>query len=345
MNNQSQSAPAVVVVTHESSGRHITPDGHPESVARIKSVEDALNDERLSGSLSRHTARQATDAELAAVHRRDHIDQIRTAVETGIRQVDPDTFTSAGSWDAARHAAGAGLTGVELLDANPDLEGAFVAARPPGHHATADTAMGFCLFNNVAVTATHLANRGERVLIVDWDVHHGNGTQAIFWNDPRVSFVSLHEADNYPHSGRLHERGGPDAVGTTTNLAMPSGATGDVYRDAIDRVIEPLAADLEPTWLLISAGFDAHHLDPLSNMGMTAGDYASFTNKLRAFAPSTARTMLFLEGGYSLDGLRQSVTSSVAALANIDIEEEAPSSGGPGTAVVEGAAEVVAGRA
>lgn len=341
MTTLAQVSTRVVVVTHESSALHQNPPGHPESTARLGAVEAALTDPALSGRLEHTSARSATDSDLARVHNRSHIDQIREAIESGASHFDADTFLSADSWSAAMHAAGAGLTAIAHLDNNPDLEGAFVAARPPGHHATADTAMGFCLFNNVAVAASHLADRGERVLVVDWDVHHGNGTQDIFWNDPRICFVSLHEAAIYPFSGRIHERGGPDALGATANLAMPSGATGDVYREAISSVVEVMAETFEPTWVLVSAGFDAHHMDPLSDMGLTSGDYRDLTRQLRALAPGTSRTVAFLEGGYSLEGLRRSVLSTVASLANVEIEEESPSSGGPGLDTVREAADVV----
>lgn len=324
------SSARVVVVTHASSAGHVTPNGHPECVARMDAVHAALVDPCLAGAVERIEARAAKDSELACAHDLAHVEQMRDHIEAGNSRLDPDTYTSIGSWSAATHAAGAGLTAISHLESNPHLQGAFVAARPPGHHATAAVAMGFCLLNNVAVAAAHLAERGERVLIVDWDVHHGNGTQAIFWNDPRVSFVSLHEANNYPFSGRLHERGGHDALGATTNLALPSHATGDVYRAALDHVVEPIAESLEPTWVLVSAGFDAHHRDPLSDMALTAGDFGSFTRRLRRLAPATARTILFLEGGYDLEGLRRSITSSVAGLADLEIDEEVPSSDGPG---------------
>ena len=334
----------VVVVGHDSSVDHVGPRGHPESPERLGAVSQALSDPILKPTLVHIDARPATDTELALVHRISYIHEVRGRIEQGADHLDPDTYVSGGSWTAATHAAGAGLSAIEHLDENQHLEGAFVAVRPPGHHAISDRAMGFCLLNNIAVAAATLAERGERVLIIDWDVHHGNGTQAIFWNDPRVSFVSLHEANNYPYSGRLDERGGHDARGTTTNLALPSGATGDVYREAFKSVIEPIVSTVEPTWLLVSAGFDTHHRDPLSNMGLTAGDYADLTSRTRELAPDSARVILFLEGGYDLDALRDSVRSSVAGLAGIDMEEQHLSSGGPGIETVVEASGVVTSR-
>jgi len=174
--------------------------------------------------------------------------------------------------------------------------------------------MGFCLLNNIAVTAAHLADRGERVLIVDWDAHHGNGTQDIFYNDGRVSYVSLHQWPLYPGTGRLEERGAGDGEGATLNLPMPPGADGDAYRAAIDEVLVPLAAAFAPTWLLLSAGFDGHRADPLTDLNLSAGDYADLTGRVAALVPP-GRRIAFLEGGYDLHALATSAGASVAALA------------------------------
>ena len=163
--------------------------------------------------------------------------------------------------------------------------------------------MGFCLVNNVAVTAAHLADRGERVLVVDFDAHHGNGTQDIFWDDPRVLYVSFHQYPLYPGTGARHSTSAVGvAAGTTVNFPLPPGATGDVYRAGIEEVLAPLVAAFAPTWLLISAGFDAHRRDPLTDLGLTAGDYADVTADLLAFVPA-GRRLVFLEGGYDLTAL------------------------------------------
>jgi len=210
--------------------------------------------------------------------------------------------------------------------------------RPPGHHAVAERAMGFCLLNNVAVTAAELRSRGERVLVVDWDVHHGNGTQDVFWDDPRVLFVSTHQYPAYPGSGRADETGGARARGTTLNFPLPPGATGDVALTALDEVVAPTVESFAPSWVLVSAGFDAHRADPLAELAWTAGDYRALAARVLAFAPDRARTIAFLEGGYDLDALRVSAGATAAVLAGADAsvpDDERPSHGGPGRDVVE----------
>jgi acetoin utilization deacetylase AcuC-like enzyme len=199
--------------------------------------------------------------------------------------------------------------------------------------------MGFCLLNNVAVTAAALRDRGERVLVVDWDAHHGNGTQDIFYDDAAVMYVSMHEWPLYPGTGRLHDAGRGPGEGTTVNFPLPAGATGDVYLDAVDTVVEPLAERFAPTWVLVSAGFDAHRADPLTGLGLAAGDYADLTARLIALAPPR-RLVVFLEGGYDLDALRDSTTATVSTLAGAPARVEPATANGPGRNVVLAAHEL-----
>jgi acetoin utilization deacetylase AcuC-like enzyme len=194
--------------------------------------------------------------------------------------------------------------------------------------------MGFCLLNNVAVGAAALVERGERVLVVDWDVHHGNGTQAIFWNEPRVLYVSTHQWPLYPGTGRVEETGGSLAPGATLNVPLPPGATGDVLLAAFDDVVAPAVERFAPTWVLVSAGFDAHRADPLAELMLTAGDFAALAERVRAFAPRPGRVVAVLEGGYDLDALRLSVGATAAALLGGRAAPETPSTGGPGREVI-----------
>jgi acetoin utilization deacetylase AcuC-like enzyme len=194
--------------------------------------------------------------------------------------------------------------------------------------------MGFCLINNVAVTAAALADRGERVLIVDWDVHHGNGTQDIFWDDPRVMYVSTHEWPLYPGTGRAEEVGGPRAPGLTVNIPLPPGGTGDVARAALDEVVAPEVERFQPGWVLISAGFDAHRRDPLAGLEWSSGDFADLATVVGSWAPAPGRTIAFLEGGYDLDALTDSTEATLAALAGLRQRPEPPTSGGPGREAV-----------
>jgi acetoin utilization deacetylase AcuC-like enzyme len=194
--------------------------------------------------------------------------------------------------------------------------------------------MGFCLINNVAVAAASRRVLGERILIVDWDVHHGNGTQDIFWNDPEVLYVSTHQSPLYPGTGDTDEVGGPGAPGGTLNFPLPSGATGDVVRAALDEEARASIEEFAPDWVLVSCGFDAHRDDPLSNLQLSSGDFAELACVVREFAPRPGRLALFLEGGYDLGALASSVEATLGALLGRHGDRVAPTSGGPGLAQV-----------
>ena len=286
----------------------------------------------LFGAVRYHEPRLARPDELSMVHHEAYVEAVERFCAGGGGDLDPDTFAAPGSWTTARRAAGAVIDAVDALR-NDECDVSFAAGRPPGHHAVPDRAMGFCLFNNVAVAAAVLAEEGERVAIVDWDVHHGNGTQDIFYDDPRVLYVSLHESPLYPGTGKALETGGGDARRTNLNLPFPSGTRGDTYRRAFDEVLAPLFAEFRPTWLLISAGFDGHRRDPLAGLELTSADYADLAARLQSLMPPR-RTVVALEGGYDFEALSKSTGATLAALIDQPFRPEEASTGEVGVPTV-----------
>jgi acetoin utilization deacetylase AcuC-like enzyme len=331
----------VLLVADERFLDHDVGAGHPERPQRLGAVLDGVVAAGLGDDVIPAAPRPATLEELTAVHAPAQVQLIEALAATGGGHVDGDTAVVPASFEAARLAAGAGLVAVERLRAG-DADAAFLAVRPPGHHATPKHAMGFCLFNNVAVTAASLAAAGERVLVVDYDAHHGNGTQDAFWDDPRVLYVSMHQWPLYPGTGAMHDLGHGEGHGTTVNFPFPPGTTGDAYQEAIETVLAPVAERFAPTWLLLSAGFDAHRADPLTGLGLAAGDYVHLTARLAAVVPA-GRTIAFLEGGYDLGALTSSTSACLSALAGADAhlaDDEHPTSGGPGREVAGAVARV-----
>jgi acetoin utilization deacetylase AcuC-like enzyme len=319
----------LLVAAHPELDRHDPGRGHPERPGRLEAAMTALRSPEIAEAVEWLPVRPAHRDELIAVHDPAYLDGIAAMSEAGGGALDPDTVLSPGSWETALVTAGAGLAAVEALQAGRG-DAAFVVGRPPGHHAERERGMGFCLVNNVAVVATALTGRGERVAIVDWDVHHGNGTQDVFWTDPNVLFVSVHQYPLYPGTGRWDERGAGEGLGTTINLPLLPGATGDTYLALFDEVVIPAVERFAPTWVLVSAGFDAHRADPLAQMQLTSGDFADLTRRSAALAPHPGRVVAFLEGGYHLEALHASVFASAAALVGEEARPEAGSSGGTG---------------
>jgi acetoin utilization deacetylase AcuC-like enzyme len=302
---------------------------HPEQPSRLLAVMDGVHALALGDEVVYPEVRAASLDELSRVHSSAYLAQLEAFCARGGGDLDPDTYARPDSWTAARRAAGAGLVALaELVQQGDGV--AFVPVRPPGHHATPDRAMGFCLVNNVAVAAASRTALGERVLIVDWDVHHGNGTQAIFWHDPDVLYVSTHQHPWFPGTGRPDEVGGPGAPGLTLNMPLPPGATGDVLRAAFDEVARGAIEDFRPDWVLVSCGFDAHQADPLGQLDLSGGDFAELARVVREFAPGPGRLALFLEGGYNPLSLASSVEATLAALLGVPGHGPAPTSGGPG---------------
>ncbi|KAB7766999.1 histone deacetylase family protein [Xanthomonas maliensis] len=301
----------MLVFTHPACLEHDAGPEHPERPARLEAVVQALRS--AFPDLDWREAPQAKLGDLCRVHAREQIDTVLETVFEGHHRLDVDTVMSAGSRAAALRAAGAGIAAVDAV-----MQGAastaFCAVRPPGHHATAQVAMGFCLFNNIAVAAAHARDRHglERISIVDFDVHHGNGTQAIFERDPTVQYLSTHQSGLYPHSGSVHERG----LGNIHNVLLPPGSDGLRFRNVWEDELLPLIESFRPQLLLISAGFDAHLRDPLADLMLDGEDFGWLTGALRALAQRHAggRVVSMLEGGYDLQALRESSVAHVAAL-------------------------------
>lgn len=296
------------VYTHPACLDHDTGSGHPECRARLEVILEILLSARFA-TLEWHTAPAAMHAQLALVHTQGHIEAVKAAIpESGYAFIDPDTVVSPGSWEAALRAAGAVCAAVEAV-MRGEADNAFCAIRPPGHHAEPNRAMGFCLFNNVAIAARYALEqlKLERVAIVDFDVHHGNGTQAAFESDPRVLYASTHQSPLYPGTGRAEETG----CGNLINVPLPPGTASERFRAAVSERILPAIADFQPQLLLVSAGFDAHAKDPLASLLLQEDDFAWISARLLEFGVPLVSS---LEGGYHLTALAASVAAHVETL-------------------------------
>ena len=301
---------SIAIYTHPACLAHDPGPGHPESPSRLAAVLEALDE----AGFARIEAPAATREQLARVHTPELVDALLGATfREGWRRIDADTVMSPDSTEAARRAAGAVCAAIDAAIAGTQPR-AFCAVRPPGHHATHDAAMGFCLFNSIAVGAAHAlaAHALSRVAVVDFDVHHGNGTQDIFWSDPRVLYASSHQWPLYPGTGARSETG----AGNIVNAPLRPGSGSKEFRAACEEVLLPAVDRFAPELVLISAGFDAHRLDPLANLNLDADDYAWITTRLVELAAKHAkgRVVSSLEGGYSLTALRESTAAHVAAL-------------------------------
>ena len=306
-----------VFLSHTSSLEHDTGD-HPEGIRRIEAINDAVRARDWLGYESVSSPAVELSV-LERVHPSAYIERIAAASRIGGAQLDPDTYVSAGSYTAALHAAGGAVELVRrLVEGGPGQVG-FSAHRPPGHHAVRDRAMGFCLFNNIAVAARHaLTELGiERVLILDWDVHHGNGTNDIFWESDEVLFVSVHQLPLYPGSGRASELGRGRGEGYTVNLPVPPGSGDDTFVSLVRDVALPLARSYRPQLVLVSAGFDAHTDDPLADCTVSDAGFVAMTELVRGLGSEIeAPVGCVLEGGYAIAALARCVVLTMETLAS-----------------------------
>ncbi|MGH2733362.1 MAG: histone deacetylase family protein, partial [Actinomycetota bacterium] len=303
---------ALVYADPALQARHVQP-GHPERPERIRACLEALETSRVKTQIIE--PRGASREDLERVHEPGYLDRLERLSQRGGGQVDPDTYVCPASFEVAVRAAGACCLAVEA--ALEDGQRSFCLVRPPGHHASRKTAMGFCLVNHVAVGARLALARGAgRVAVVDIDVHHGNGTQDIFWEDSRVLYLSLHQYPWYPGTGALEETGAGPGAGTTVNIPLPAGAVDPVYLAALTRVVDPALRAFQPDLILVSAGFDAHARDPLALMEMSTEGYATMTSLLTALSEEICggRMVMTLEGGYDLKGLASSFVASLQAM-------------------------------
>jgi acetoin utilization deacetylase AcuC-like enzyme len=312
---------APVLFHHPSSLEH-DPGPHPEHPARIVAIERALEARDWLG-LERHLSPPVGRAQLEAVHPARLINGIQELCASGGGAIDADTVVSPGSWEAALHAAGGACAVVDALVGMPGAVDAprlgVSVHRPPGHHAEARRSMGFCLFNNVAVAARHArdAHGVRRVLILDWDVHHGNGTQDVFWEDDDVLFCSIHQWPLYPGTGAAEETGAGAGAGYTVNLPVPPGSGDAVFCSLVEHVVAPLARAYDPGLILVSAGYDAHADDPLADGRVTDAGYATMAASVRAVADALRVPVgVVLEGGYDLGALARGLVATLEVLAS-----------------------------
>ncbi|MBC7252933.1 MAG: histone deacetylase [Actinobacteria bacterium] len=323
---------------------HDTGLGHPERAERLEKAMEMLESTRLKEKVRVLSPRDAAVEEIELVHPRPYIEDVKRVADSGGGWLDPDTHVGTRSYHAALRSAGAALDGLERIFSG-EIDNAFCLARPPGHHATATRGMGFCLFNNNAVAARFAMEKYgiSRIFILDWDAHHGNGIQEIFYRDDRVLYVSLHQYPHYPGTGSYRETGEGKGEGYTVNFPLPARTGEEVYLAAFDRVIIPLALKYGPELVLVSAGYDGHFSDPLCSMLLKSTSYAEMAERLKKLAAEVCggRMLVCLEGGYNLTAVARSITNTIAVLAGEDLRVEDEEVYGKGLPASDRGMEVV----
>jgi acetoin utilization deacetylase AcuC-like enzyme len=308
------------IVKDDKYLNHCIGEDHPECPERLQVIYAMLEDPDMAGRFKEVSARSATKEELRQVHSPQYLKDLESTEGRPFTSLDKDTGTCALSHEAALLAAG-GLCRAVGLVCSGELDNAFALIRPPGHHAERSCAKGFCLYNNVAIAAKFAQNRLgiKRVLIVDWDLHHGNGTQHCFEQDPTVLYFSVHQRHTFPGSGKFRDKGKSRGKGYTVNLPLPAGCGDGDYLLLFERILKPIALDFSPEFVLVSAGFDIHFADPLGSMALTPRGFAALTRSVMEIAESCCqgRVVMTLEGGYNLEALRDSVKAVLLELAGV----------------------------
>ena len=304
-------------ISHPQFLKHDT-EPHPENPGRLEAIQTKIESSKIYPHLILPEPRHATDDDLISNHNASHVNHVRNSCHNGLKNLDGDTVICHDSWDAAIMSVGAGLTAIDQIMSG-QLNNAFTAVRPPGHHAEKDRAMGFCLFNNVAIAAKYAIKkyRLNRICIFDWDVHHGNGTQNSFYSNPSVHYSSIHQYPFYPGTGHKEDTGTGDGLGSTLNFPLDAFSGDQIYLDIIENKLAPVMQSFKPDLIIISAGFDAHEDDPLAQMRVSSDCYGKMTAMILKIAEDVCdgRLLSMLEGGYNHQALADSVLQHVNTLA------------------------------